>query len=260
MLFNKFYDSKLFSSLLLTGILLGTSQIAVADYKPPPKEETNNSTSGLVARGGCSANQKTFLTALAPQHHIGKTVATRPTLAWFVPDSKPYQLQFQLYEYEANSTLKLIWQQNLKSQPGIMTLTLPAEQPKLAVGKRYRWKVIIFCNPNRPSNSLVTEAYLEVIPFSQNLKTQLDTITEPIAIADLFAEAGIWYDALDQAISLTQSSTDSRFELKLLEDLAKIEDTVYSPNNLDNSTKHSYKLRQVIEAEKEKSSFSSLKI
>ena len=98
------------------------------------------------------------------------------------------------------------------------------------------------------------------IPFSQNLKTQLDTITEPIAIADLFAEAGIWYDALAQAISLTKNSTDSRFELKLLEDLAKIEDTVYSPNNLDNSIKHSYKLRQVIEAEKEKSSFSSLKI
>ncbi len=259
-LFNKFYESKLFRSLILAGILLSTSQIAVADYKPPPKEETNNSTAGLVARGGCSANQKTFLTALAPQHHIGKTVANRPTWAWFVPDSKPYQLRFQLYEYEANSKLKLVWQKNLKSQPGIMTLTLPAEQSKLTVGQKYRWKVIIFCNPNRPSNSLVAEADLEVVPLSENLKNQLNTNVEPIAIADLFAEAGIWYDAFSRAILVAQSTTNSRFELELLEDLAQIEDTVYAPNHPDYTAKHSYKLRQVIEAEREKSSFSSFKI
>ena len=141
-----------------------------------------------------------------------------------------------------------------------MTLTLSAEQPELQIGETYSWKVVLLCNPNRPSNSLVAKADFEVVPLSPSLQTELDRTNKPLAIADIYAEQSIWYDALAQAISITQSSTKSRFELKLLEDLAQIEETVDSQHNLEDSAKQSYRLRQVIEAELEKSSLSLLKL
>ena len=271
LLFNRLCKRKFISSLLLTVIAISTSQIALADYKPPPKEDicqsdkketceqTTKNTVGITSRGGCSAREETFLTALAPQNHIGRTIVTRPTWAWFIPDKKPYQLKFQLYEYGVNGELTAIWQHNLISESGIMTLTLPVERPELSVGKQYRWKVILLCNPNRPSNSIVVEADLKVVSLPQSLQTELARATESLAIADVYAEQSIWYDALAQAILTTQNSTESRFELKLLEDLARIEEATDSQHNLEDYIKQSYRLRQIIEAELEKSSLSFYK-
>ena len=233
-LFGRIYNSKLLNSLLLTATLALTAQTAWADYQPPREQKAPTKSSGMVARGSCQANSSGSLTALAPQHHVGQTVSTHPTFAWFVPDSQVYPLVFKLFKYEPNGDRQLVWETDLPSQPGIMSLTLPSEQPELSVGQRYAWKVVMLCNPNRPSNSLVAGAELDVVE-STAIKER-ETTAEPGAIANLYAVAGIWYDALATALD----AKPERFDLTLLENLAKME-----------AAKESEKLRQIIKIEQQ---------
>ncbi|MFB2894664.1 DUF928 domain-containing protein, partial [Aerosakkonemataceae cyanobacterium BLCC-F50] len=178
--------SKLFHRLLSASILtlfLSIVSAAFAKYNPPPDQRPprgNSIGGGSRGGGGCSGTSKTTLTALAPQQHIGQTVSTRPTFAWFVPDSQSYKIEFTLYEYTSGNGPKRIEKIQLNSSPGIMKLSLPETIPDLTVGKTYLWQVAVLCNVNYPSNDLVTRAEIEVVPLPMNIKTLLAPVKYPL--------------------------------------------------------------------------------
>ena len=149
-------------------------------------------------------------------------------------------MEFRLYQYEPNGDTK-IHTVNLQSQPGIMSLSLPADQPGLTVGQRYRWQVVILCNPNRPSEALVAEADIEVVEPSPALAKELAATNNLIEKANLYAESGLWYDALGKALQSTQGTTKD-FQLTLLEDLAKVEEQ----EELAQGRTQSARLRKII--------------
>lgn len=188
-------NSRLVTSCILTCSLLITNT-ALAEYKPPANQKPPSSrTTSTVARGGCEGSGGTSLTALAPYSHIGQTVSTHPTFAWYVPDAQSYPLELRLYQYDISGDTK-IQTIKLQSYPGVMTWSIPEEQPGLLVGQRYRWQVVILCNPNRPSNALVTEADIEVVAMPSALANALSTTGDRLIRANLYAELGLWYDAL----------------------------------------------------------------
>lgn len=228
---TKLLNSKLLTSgmliLSLAMISLSWATMTVAQPKytpnpnsPPPKEPTDSTGS----RGGCAGDTETKLTALAPQSHVGQTGSTHPTFAWFVPDSQPYPIIFQLYEYDANSNRQLIETINLQSSPGIMTLSLPEEESGLSVGKRYRWQVVILCNPNYPSSALVAEAEIDVVEMPSALKMALAATTDPIERTELYASKGLWYNAFGEVLESEKGRT-REFTLRLLETLVELENS-----------------------------------
>ncbi|MGF1480958.1 MAG: DUF928 domain-containing protein [Cyanophyceae cyanobacterium] len=236
---KKCFDSKLVASCVLTGAL-AVATVVRAEYRPPADQKPpTGRTTGTVSRGGCDGSAETSLTALAPSSHVGQTGSPHPTFAWFVPDSQSYPLEFRLDRYDASGDRTRIQTVPLQSQPGMMVLSLPEDQPGLPSGS-YRWQVVILCNPNRPSSALVAEADIDVVEQPSALAEALSTTDDALARANLYAESGFWYDALGEALEAADGATTREFQRTLLADLAALEARAANDSQHD-------KLKQIIE-------------
>ena len=201
--------------------LLLTATTAVAEYKKPDKASSPDAdtTTSTATRGGCLNSDNTFLTAIAPYSHVGQTISTHPTFAWFIPDSEYFPLEFHLEEDTGNSQLKTVYKQELTSKPGIMSLTLPQDLPGLSAEKKYRWKVVMRCTRYQ---AVVTMAEVEVVTSPSQLKTALNNTSGTSRLVDLYAETGLWYDAL--AMSLTAADFhQEELQNQLIRELAAVE-------------------------------------
>jgi hypothetical protein len=163
------------------------------------------------------------LTLLAPLSHVGQTTSLHPTFAWFVPQELSLPVEFSLYEFDQNGTLKLTEEIELKTSPGIMKLSLPKDKPGLKVGKRYLWQAEIICNRNRPSQNKVSRTEIEVVPIPASLKSALSRTSDRTKKAELYAEAGFWYDAFSEALGTAKDGQLGEAAASLLQDLAELE-------------------------------------
>lgn len=217
----KFCLNLLGSTLLFS---VGIIEVVNAGYNPPPKPSAPSSpTTTTGRRGNCTGNLDKALIALAPHQHIGQTSTTRPTFTWFVPDTVPKPLKFRLYQVSPTGQRLPLHQVEMQSSLGIMQWKVPEDRPGLTVGQRYHWQVILVCNPNRPSAALVAGADLKVIPKRGNLERQLRATTNPRERAELYAEAGQWYDALAEVTYDSEGAALSAFTTQLLKQLADLE-------------------------------------
>lgn len=235
-------NCKLVISCILS-LSLAQAPTALAEYKPPPGQPapTDDTTTG-GSRRGCENSLGRSLTVLAPKKHVGQTASVHPTFAWFVPDTKPFPLEFKLFELDKNNNPKELVHPKpieLQSSPGIMKLSLPENQPGLIVGQRYLWQVTVICDPNSPSSDLVASAEVRVVEMPSALKTALSTTQNRREVANLYAEAGLWYEALDEALGSAGGSRLGQVASTLLEDLAKLEEPQQSQN-----------LRQIVSSER----------
>lgn len=204
------------ATISIISLVLASSNIVFAGYKPPRGQRsptTRTTTTG--SRGGCETNGEASLKVLAPQKHVGQTASTHPTFAWFVPGSKPLPMEFRLYQYNAQGEPQLQRQFQMQSKYGIMTLALPKNQPGLEVGKRYLWQVAILCDSHQPANNLVAMAEIDVI----KMPAQVRFVRNAHANINMLAEAGLWYDALGEALKRGQKDA----VLELMNNLATLE-------------------------------------
>ncbi|NEO92375.1 MAG: DUF928 domain-containing protein [Moorea sp. SIO3G5] len=231
----------------VVSLLLGMTTVALADYQPPsepsyPEEPTIIS----GTRGGCSKNGKAKLTTLAPQKHIGKTVSTHPTFAWFVPDAEALPMKFQLYPDDVNQNSQPIQNIELQTTPGIMTHSLSEDELGLSVGQRYLWQVVIICEPNHPSSAIIAQAYIDVVQESPDLKIALAAATNPVDRADIYADRGFWYDGFGEVVvGCGDDARHRELMLNLLTDLAKIE----ASGNSKSASQKSERIQQILEIE-----------
>jgi hypothetical protein len=101
-----------------------------------------------------------------------------------------------------------------------MQVSLPQNQPGLAIGQSYVWQVVLVCNPKAPSMNVVATANIAVVKPSAALQTQLAAAQTPQQRIDLYAESGLWYDALAEA---RKNPIDQAAILNLLDALASSE-------------------------------------
>jgi len=210
------------SQKLLTSSVLGLSLLitpaALADYQPPDDPQPPSDYTGQAgSRDGCTGEGMS-LTALVPLTHVGKTVSTRPTFAWFVPDNTRKPMKLRLHEYDSEGDPKLIVEINFKdlSSPGIMTFTLPEDRPELKVGDTYLWQVSITCE----SSTLIAEEDIKVVEKPSDWE---NTLSDRANLSDFYADEGLWYDALREAIKLAEESGQGEVG-SLLEELITSEE------------------------------------
>jgi len=196
--------------MLLMGISLSTFPISAtlaADDKPPPSGRSSGSR-GCGLTTAPTTTEAPSLILLAPNQQRGQTTLARPTFAWFVRDAEPRPLEFRLYEVEKSQfkLIKHIKGDGLKSNAGIMMISLSDADPALTVGKRYRWQIEMVCNPSRPSSNLFAEAELDVVAMPATLKKTLEQSQAPSTQVKLLADAKLWYDAVYIAFPTTQAA------------------------------------------------------
>jgi hypothetical protein len=205
------------------GLVVSLMPSALAGYVPPADADapTSRSTSG-GRRGGCQGAGNIDLVALAPQHHVGQTASSHPTLVWFVPEDIRQPLELELYEQTSSGQWQRLNTLTLKEGPaGLMTFTWPETEPGLTVGQTYRWQVVSTCVVGLPSRDLVTTAELQVVA-PDNLPAVAPT-APPLEVAQNYAEAGLWYDALAVAASGSLDPELTAYRNQLLADLAALE-------------------------------------
>ena len=193
--------TKLLLSCLL-GLFVVISQDALAEYRKPensendaPKAESSD-VAAIRSTDNCSQNNELSLTTLAPESHTGQTVSTAPTFPWYIPFQSASSLHFTIYEHNSQSYQnkgKRLMELPMIPKSGIMTYSLPATNSLLEVGKKYVWEVEMSCNP---SQMTVINSEILVVRKPNRLAEQVNNIRDPLDKANVYAQAGLWYDAL----------------------------------------------------------------
>ena len=133
------------------------------------------------------------LDVLAPDD-IGVTTQEQPSLFWF--QSKPADAKLELTLLQENKVtpiFQVLVERSTKA--GIQRLKLSEHGAKLTPGVEYQWVVALMSDPENRSNDLVASGVIKRVEPSADLKEKITKAT-PASLAGVYAEAGIWYDAL----------------------------------------------------------------
>jgi hypothetical protein len=141
-----------------------------------------------------AGNAAVALDVLAPDE-IGMTTQEQPSLFWFF-QSKQTDARFELTLLEENK-VKPIVKVNLDhgSKAGIQRLLLSDHGGKLVPGVEYQWVVALVNDPENRSKDQVASGVIKRVEPSPELKQKLKSAA-PSALPAVYAEAGMWYDAL----------------------------------------------------------------
>jgi hypothetical protein len=175
--------------------LLGLWPImAIAQEYVPPVEGLPGRRQGGGTRGDCLPSDASLI-ALMPNSNFGQTLEDYPTFYWYVPEVAAEAAEFVLLDENDNEIY--IAEYQLSNQSGIISLSLPATAglPPLEVGQDYHWYFSLICDRLDRSGDLFTEGWVRRIsdPSLAQQASQLSALDQ----ATLYAESGIWYEALD---------------------------------------------------------------
>ncbi len=177
-----------------------------------PNRGTPATTEGAGTRGGSCLplSERNKLKPLIPTGNIGLTVSEHPTFFGYIPKSNAKLGEFVLRD--RNNRLVYRTRFAIPSQPGIISISLPATARSLEIGKQYQWFFLLICDPEDRSDSAISPpAWIERIEQSETLAEQIKNAT-PETLPALYAEAGIWFDALASRVNLFSSQPEPEWQ------------------------------------------------
>jgi hypothetical protein len=158
-------------------------------YKPPPRGAPGGRVGGAT-RGRATAD--ITLAVLVPDH-TGLTVQEQPTLYWFL--SRITTVPIELTVIEVNAVKPLL-ETRLPppERPGVQRISLADHGVRLLPGVTYKWYVAMVSDRTYRSKDLLSGGLIErVEPSTVRLEAMP---RDPLSAARLYADAGVWYDAL----------------------------------------------------------------
>ncbi len=177
-----------------------TSALEMPAYRPPLRGAP-----GGRVRGGTRgySDKLTFLSVLAPDH-MGRTVQEQPSLYWFISELASDPIELTVIEDLAIKPLLEIRLVSPK-KPGIQCIRLADHGLRLQQNVPYRWFVALVLDPDRRSKDILGGGFIEYVEFPKALRIKLGE-ADRARTPHIFAEAGIWYDALAAISDLINSS------------------------------------------------------
>ncbi len=175
-------------------------------YKPPLR----GAPAGRVAGGTRGPSEKfPYLCLLVPEH-VGLTTNDQPSLYYFLSQSTSCPVEFVVLEKRAVYPLVEARIRSPK-QPGVNTICLSDYGVRLKKGIQYRWFVALVPDAQHRSKDVLAAGAIELIDMPDGLRTELQSANEGEA-PSIYAEAGIWYDALTALSTLIEKEPeDSNF-------------------------------------------------
>lgn len=163
-------------------------------YKPPMR----GAPATRVGGGTRSIGAALTVNVLAPSE-TGYTTQEKPTIYWFVsqPIDKPIELTItsnESLQAAAKPALEITLQPPIAK--GIHALRLGDHNLSLKSGTEYQWFVAVVRDPAQRSNDTIAGGTIKRIDEASAVQSQLKQAS-PAQKAAVYAEAGIWYDAID---------------------------------------------------------------
>lgn len=192
---------------------------AMSEYKPSPTQKPPSDYTKSGGVRGCP-EEKIPLTVLSPTIYVGQTASRRPTFAWFL--NSAHETEFRLFEFAQDGTPKELGKPiNISASKGINKHPLPEDHPELTIGKTYLWQVSISC-PGTADVFLIQRAEFEVVEMP--LLSNKPLITSTSQKVNFYAQQGLWYDALSEALKLSPQGKLGEIGSNLLQSLASSEE------------------------------------
>ncbi|QKD80896.1 DUF928 domain-containing protein [Thermoleptolyngbya sichuanensis A183] len=172
---------------------------------------------GGASRGGGDLPLCQSLAALVPStREVGRngreytsvwalTAAAHPTFWFYVPYAltSDEPAEFVLFDDQR----RIIYRKQdivLSNQPGIIGISLPETAPALEIGRMYRWNFQTRCG----GEVVFVEGWIQRTALDAELTSEIDRAS-PLDRAALYAENGIWYDALTLLGNLRREDPDN---------------------------------------------------
>src|ERR1700730_10713045 len=172
-------------------------------YKPPTGAGNIPTRVSGGARGENGID--TTLFALVPDH-LALTTHAQPSLFWF--QSKPAKAKFELTVVEPKKPTPLL---SLTSpgadKPGVHRIKLARYKVELQPDVVYEWSVAIVPDAENRSKDVIAKGVIKRISPPGDLANRVEKAGD-LERAAAYAQAGIWYDALDAISNAIEAHPD----------------------------------------------------
>ncbi len=183
--------------LLLGSVSSKQSATAIAGiirgYIPPFNRPFLQRTEGSGTRRGCEQAKEVYLQLLVPKDHVALSIAEHPAFLFYLSELPTLPVRFTLIE--VGKPEPILEKQIKVDKPGVVQLALPTNAPKLHENKQYQWTVSLICNQKHPAENIYAQAKFERVPIPPKLQQRIK-VSEQSQKAEIYAQAGIWYDAV----------------------------------------------------------------
>ena len=177
-------------------------------FEPPTDEKVDNSRGGASRPTDvkCIHDEANVvpLTALIPQSGLGLTVASHPTLLVYVPPTTATQAHLALRDAEHRGLYQSRIQ--IPESGGIISITLPADSPPLAVDETYHWSLALLCQPTQ-TDMPITHGQIRRVALSNGgvALDQQPLLSQAVA----YGRSGVWHDMLTRLATLRQTQPEN---------------------------------------------------
>ncbi len=168
--------------------------VSMPVYKPPLR----GAPGGLVGGGTRGTGKEVFTLYVLVPDHVGLTIQEQPALYWYLSKKIRYPVELTIIQDQAIFPLLEI-RINPPDQPGVRRIRLADYGVRLSPGVQYQWFVSIIQDTDHRSKDIIAGGLIERIEPPEALRDKLSKADKAEA-THIYAEAGLWYDAL-QAIS-----------------------------------------------------------
>lgn len=177
-------------------------------YKPPRRGRAWR-TIGGATRG--SETCRPVIAVLAPHDHSGLTSREQPTLYWYLSDTCPSSIEFTFIE--ANGIAPLVEISLTAPQnAGLQALDLAQHGVTLKVGTLYAWSIAFVPDREHRSKDIFAQGGILRVEPGVEVSARLAAASKE-HVPDIYAEAGLWYDALSELSAMIQTNP-SNHELR----------------------------------------------
>jgi len=212
-----------FRTVLLSAVALAISTSAGFATEPAKKGDSaapeftykaplRGAPATRVGGGTRSAGASTItLNVLAPDH-TGYTLQQSPTIYWYVSErvTNPVEVTITIMgtlQEAAQPLLEITLQPPIER--GVHAVRLEDHGVALKPDTEYQWFVAVVRDPDQRSTDILAGGSIKRIAVPQAIQARLRGAGETMKPA-VYAESGVWYDAIDQLSRLISANPVDR--------------------------------------------------
>ncbi len=192
----------------LFSILLPMSPSMAQVTFNPPKARAPKSSSGGASRDAstCGADltvtTKASVTPLLPNTNIGLTIAERPAILVYIPQTNAKKALFSLKDQQGKQYYQTTLA--LPKKRSVIEVKLPDSVSPLKIGKNYQWSLVMICTEELEPDSPWVSGWISRVQSSGSLNQK-----PTLELVSKLARMGIWYDSLSTLAELKRKQPNN---------------------------------------------------
>lgn len=168
--------------------------MAQVTFKPPKTQAPKTSIGGASRDASTcgvdmAATTTASVTPLLPKTNIGLTLAERPPILVYVPQTNAKKAFFALQDEQGQQSYQTTLA--LPRNPGVIEIQLPSSVSALKIGKNYQWHLVMICTEELEPDSPWVSGWIRRVESKRSFNNQ-----PSLEVASQLASMGIWYDSL----------------------------------------------------------------